>query len=317
VTIVKRCLTENPGLRRLLRPVKRAVNQVIAGERRQRLNALMTAAKARHHPGLPKILILGDLVQYGLHVSMLHKALVSLKADVTFDDLDAPLAFKWAPWSQYSIPDEVRARLKARKIVNDTHFSCDKDNVAHCFAASFGYSLAVDPNVTRGPMVRKSLRNAAHDGTIVNGPIAAETGFSYAALIRNEIGDLVEDVRLPIVGRTIPFAYLKYRPTASRFSNKNTYAGLVGCASVLSTTERTNVLEFARLIGLEFGEVDALRDRVTNRLYIVDANNTASGPPNGLPVEEAVVAIDLIADAIVQEFVAPLVGPFEANHGVR
>jgi hypothetical protein len=310
-------VTVSKRIRRVLRPVKRAVTQVLAGERRQHLNTLMAAAKARHQPGLPKVLILGDLAQYGLHVSMLHHALMALRADVTFDDFDAPLAFKWAPWSQYSIPDDVRIRLKARKIVNDTHFSCDKDNVARCFAASFGYSLAVDPRVTTGPIVRKSLRNAAHDGTIVHGPIEAAAGFSYAALIRNDVGDLVEDVRLPIIGRTIPFAYLKYRPAASRFSNKNTYAGLVGCASVLSVTERANVLEFARLIGLEFGEVDALRDRVTNRLYIVDANNTASGPPNGLPVEEAAVAIDLVADAIMQEFVAPHVTPGAAEGGER
>ena len=238
---------------------------------------------------------------------MLHKALESLDADVTFDDFDAPLAFKWAPWSEYSIPDDIRGRLKARKIINDTHFSCDKDNVAECFAAAFGYRLAVDPLVTSGPIVRKSLRNAAHDGAIVNGPLAPEPGFSYAALVRNEVGNLVEDLRLPIVGRSIPFAYLKYRPVVSRFSNKNAYSGMVGCASVLSISERANVLEFARLIGLEFGEVDALRDRVTNRLYIVDANNTASGPPNGLPPEEAAVAIDLVADAIVQEFAAPIV----------
>ena len=239
---------------------------------------------------------------------MLCKALAALRVEETFDDFCAPLAFKWSPWSEYTIPDDVRRQLKALKIINDTHFSCDKENVARCFAAAFGYDLSVNPETTTGPMVKKSLRNAAHDGVIVNGPVAAQEGFSYAVLVDNEVDDLVEDVRLPIIGRTIPFAYLKYRPVLSRFSNKNSYSGMVGCASVLSADEQANVLEFARLIGLEFGEVDALRDRASGRLYIVDANNTASGPPNGLSAEESALAVDLVADAIMQEFVRPLTG---------
>ena len=294
-------------LRRLLRPVKTSVRQVISGGRPQRLEELMAQASSRHHPEVSRVLILGDLRQYGLRVSMFCKALAALKIEETFDDLSAPVAIKWSPWSEYTIPDDVRRQLKARKIINDTHFSCGKDNVARCFAAAFGYGLSVNPETTAGPMVRKSLRNAAHDGVIVNGPVKAEEGFSYALLVDNQVGDLVEDVRLPIVGRTIPFAYLKYRPVSSRFSNKNSYSGMAGCASVLSAEERSSVLEFARLIGLEFGEIDALRDRASGRLYIVDANNTASGPPNGLSAVESALAVDLVADAIMQEFFTPLI----------
>ena len=35
-------------------------------------------------------------------------------------------------------------------------------------------------------------------------------------------------------------------------------------------------------MGIDYGELDILRDNNDGRIYIVDANNTPSGPPNGL-----------------------------------
>ncbi len=49
-----------------------------------------------------------------------------------------------------------------------------------------------------------------------------------------------------------------------------------------SAAELAQISEFARLIGLEWGGVDVLRDRTDGRLPIVDANKTDMGPPIAL-----------------------------------
>jgi hypothetical protein len=40
-------------------------------------------------------------------------------------------------------------------------------------------------------------------------------------------------------------------------------------------------------MGLDFGELDILRDNDDGRIYIVDVNNTPSGPRRGVHMQEA------------------------------
>jgi hypothetical protein len=217
--------------------------------------------------------------------------------------LEAPIAgalnLAWLPKCRRDMTISPRAMPAGARAVNDTGFDSDKRNVHKHHADIFGYSPAVDPRVHQGPGVVKARANGKHDGKVVRFPLpAAETDRAYERLIDNRVDDTtVCDIRLAVLLGKPVLAYRKYRPAADRFSNTNTRAELVGADAVLDPRELTLCLGFAASIGLEYGEMDILRDRADGRIYIVDANNTPFGPPNHLPETEVERALGLIAEA--------------------
>jgi len=110
------------------------------------------------------------------------------------------------------------------------------------------------------------------------------------------------DIRLPIFGKTIPFAYLKYRPTELRFSAKFKRVYIVKPDKVITNNEYKKILELCHKMGLDYGELDVLRDSDTQKLFIVDVNNTPAGPSLYLPMKEKIRAIWLMSDAFQQAF---------------
>jgi hypothetical protein len=129
-------------------------------------------------------------------------------------------------------------------------------------------------------------------------------GAVYQRVINNAVqGDLVEDIRVPVINGIVPFAYMKYRPTAIRFdSGRNSIVRLCPAEEALSAEEIRNIGKFARSIGLDYGELDVLRDRDDGRIYIVDANNTPTGPSYRLPSAESRRAVTNLALAFRDEF---------------
>jgi len=82
----------------------------------------------------------------------------------------------------------------------------------------------------------------------------------------------------------------------------NHAVSLFSPADVLASHEVELCRNFCREIGLDYGELDVLRDRKDGQIYIVDANNTPAGPPNGLTEESRQTAIRLMAACFVKEF---------------
>ena len=62
------------------------------------------------------------------------------------------------------------------------------------------------------------------------------------------------------------------------------------------------MLRFARALGIDYGELDILRDRDDGRIYIVDVNNTPFGPPNHLPWSDSRRAVRRLAHAVSEQF---------------
>ncbi len=124
------------------------------------------------------------------------------------------------------------------------------------------------------------------------------------------MGRFVEDIRVPIIGTQIPFVYLKYRPVGRRFSNKNVYAALLSKYQVLSLRELDLIGKLSQAIGLQYGEIDVLRDNRSGKIYVVDVNNTPSGPPNHMKIGQADPAILVLANTFGDEFIRSAVrGP--------
>lgn len=206
------------------------------------------------------------------------------------------------------------------RVINIDCRDIRKSTVARAFERAFGRRALIDPLMHRGPCVRKLDDNARHDGVIVECPLDAadpkngyrlgvlreqvgRPGFVYTVLVDNEVeGGLVQDIRVPVMGGDLPFVYLKYRRLEERFANKNERVEVAEARDVLSALERGQLLALCGELGLDYGELDVLRDRRTGELWVVDVNNTPVGPPGGLPEPDATRALERLASAFEAAF---------------
>ncbi|PID93163.1 MAG: hypothetical protein CSA95_08715 [Bacteroidetes bacterium] len=129
-------------------------------------------------------------------------------------------------------------------------------------------------------------------------------GFIYQKFIHNETeDDQVVDLRVPIVKRTLDFAYVKYCPHAIRFTNDTAKTALKAIDTLFSKEEIEKINRYVAPIHLDYGELDILRDRDDHNIYIVDVNNTPQGPPKHLPAKDGRRVISPIAKAFEEAFI--------------
>lgn len=213
------------------------------------------------------------------------------------------------PATTFSPPSDASG-----KGVNLGCIDVSKSRVAAAFEAAFGYALAVDPTTHRGEAVEKSEENGAHDGRIVMCPTPPKPGRVYQRVIDNRVAgrpELVEDIRTPTVGGRPPVVFLKRRRVTDRFANANVEVVTARPEDVYSEAELESLAAFARLLGLDWGGLDVLRDAKEGRLYIVDANKTDMGPPTALPLAEKLHATRVLARA----FRAHVTGAAQMDRG--
>lgn len=64
-------------------------------------------------------------------------------------------------------------------------------------------------------------------------------------------------------------------------------------AALFSPEEMRLITIFYRRTGLDYGEIDVVRDHETSLIYVLDINKTPLGPPNGLSKADHVHALRL------------------------
>jgi len=167
-----------------------------------------------------------------------------------------------------------------RVVLNRVLNNVTKSNVDKVFTEAFGYSSMADTTAF-GYCVKKSDRQSAHDGAFIKTPCRKERGWIYQKLIDNRMApSAIYDIRIPIFNGEIPIIVIKSRTVEGTFENtlsrnKKYWTSSVG--SYLSQTEVSQIRRFCKIIGLDIGELDALRDNSTGLLYIVDVNNIPGG----------------------------------------
>lgn len=206
-------------------------------------------------------------------------------------------AFRWEVATR-ATPQAFRYEAGA---INCYCTDISKQHVEKVFAEVFGYDLGIDPTVYKGLVVKKSDENATHDGEVITCPIPAQDvvpGFVYQKFVDNRRQDAegFYEYRVPIFMKTIPAVYVKYRPTDAQFKEFDG-AEVVSPQSVLSEEEQRRLLAFSEALQFEYGELDVLRDRGDGRIYVVDANNTPSGPTRGFRPEQRVEALEALQPA--------------------
>lgn len=173
--------------------------------------------------------------------------------------------------------DLVLARLrKERKVINIDCFDISKEKVERVFKEVFGYESNVNPKTYTDRYIRKSNLNGKHDGKVYNFPTEPEDGYIYQKVINNEdSNNMILDLRVFIINGEIPFVVKRYRAIDNRFNNIKK-ATLVKTEDVLNQDEISKILLFCKKFGMDYGELDVLRDIDDRRIYIVDTNNTPS-----------------------------------------
>lgn len=189
------------------------------------------------------------------------------------------------------------------RIVNEWCNDISKDKVNNEFSNIFNYSTFIDPVIFIGKCVKKSNLNAKHDGKIIECPIVVpEDGFVYQKLVNNTNDEWeVYDIRTFIFNRTIPFVLIKQKNESQRFRDHFTLSLIKDTHFVFAQEEIDKIIEFSQRIGLDYGELDILRDSDDNRIYIIDANNTPWWSTS-LPETETKYAISTLAEKFKNEF---------------
>jgi hypothetical protein len=211
-------------------------------------------------------------------------------------ELDMPAAATIAWETGTVLPLAAAARLPA-SAVNRACIDVSKDLVDRVWAQVAGYSIAVDPLTTRGPLVVKPLENSVRGGRIVAGPLhSRRAGVVYQKLVDCRIDGRVHTLRPVLFGGRILLVYEKWRAATDWFSGPEEVA-VRNPAETLSAREQDQVLRFAQAIGLDYGELDVLRDSSTGLIYVVDANRTPIRP-RGLAAVDEDAAFGPLADAL-------------------
>ena len=184
-------------------------------------------------------------------------------------------AMRWEDATFKKVSSLLNQIHNNKSVININSVDISKTRVDLVFREVFGYSSMIDPLTFEGVCVRKSDINAQHDGRIVPCPILKkEKGFIYQKLINNRFDDaFTREIRAPVIGKRMPFIFLKYKPLTDRFK-VSVKGEIAQPEDFLSAAEMHKIFAFCEKIGMDFGELDILRDRDENKLYIVDANDT-------------------------------------------
>ena len=195
-------------------------------------------------------------------------------------------------------------------VLNARCVDISKQAVAAAFETAFGYPVDLDPTKHHGPAVMKSDRNAAHDGQIVQCPLAPKDvrdGYVYSHVINNIHDGLAVDLRLIYIKGVLPVFYRKKRPEKDRFLSMNTHMAVAETAEFFSAEEITMIDQFCASLGADYGELDTLRDKQTGKLYVVDIAKTPFGILYGIKRSERARAMEQISAAFAKRVLAPLI----------
>src|ERR1700687_4341423 len=203
----------------------------------------------------------------------------------------SPVIFIWedSTFSRHPVPTVPNGAF----VVNRDCRDISKSLVGQLHLEVFGYHAEIDPLSYMAQMVAKSEENGAHSGKIVTGPLLSkEPGWTYQRVINNTSDGLALfsagagkaiDFRVLIFGGVRQRAYIKFRDIRSRFGNVNDLVEFVDVDTLFSRSEIDKLNEFCKRIGLDYGEIDVVRDAGSNLIFVLDVNKTPLGPPNGLP----------------------------------
>jgi hypothetical protein len=188
--------------------------------------------------------------------------------------------------------------------INRSCSDVSKSRVDELWARTAGYSIAVDPLSTTGPLVVKGEENAVHDWYLAQGPLPRrEPNKVYERFIDATAGEHFIQSRPVIMRGRIPFVYAVHFPRQHWRAEAETFPA--HASDFYSPAEVDQMLAFCAALGLEYGELDVLRENGSDRLFVIDANPAPVRPHHMAATDEA-AGQRLMADAFADIFAADL-----------
>ncbi|MFA9220315.1 MAG: hypothetical protein ACEQSL_03920, partial [Sediminibacterium sp.] len=193
----------------------------------------------------------------------------------------------------YGSASSLRRKYPKARIINVNCPDISKERVHVVHLEALGYSMNLNPKTYIGVAVEKSDENAVHDGREVMCPITfPKTDAVYQKVLDNtsEDGEYV-DIRVPVIKGKIPLVYLKFKTEKYRFTNKAHRATLHKPEDIFSEEEISQIEKYALVMKVDFCELDVLRHKGNQKIYIIDVNKTPYGPPDPLNKEDKARAL--------------------------
>ncbi len=167
-------------------------------------------------------------------------------------------------------PDSIILKLsESYPVINLRCNDVSKSNVAKIYQEVFKNTFEINPERYTGRAVAKiDIAQGDKSGKIVNCPCKKEEYWHYQKLLQDIQTGLIHEYRV-FIARGIATVNKKQKKTENRFHTiveKNEYCSL----NEFSIEEITKINEFCEKIGVEYCELDLLRDK---ELYIIDVNN--------------------------------------------
>lgn len=210
---------------------------------------------------------------------------------------DVALIFQ--PGTRYSPMD--LSPVKPVGTINKDVRDVSKRKVEAKFEEVFGYSVGINPATHQGLALRKSDENYKHDGEIIRCPYFpknGEKGVTYQHYIDARAANgCFADLRVPIYDDEIPIVSIKYRPDTEQRFKEISHSEQVPPNNVLSAEEQQLLVRLARAMGMDYGEMDVLRDNCDGRIYVVDVNPCPAGLVNGFTKEQRQRSLVVLAPA--------------------
>lgn len=206
-----------------------------------------------------------------------------LNLQITNDpDDDFFFIIKWEDITFKSKHSDLHKFVDSKPIFNLNSSDISKKHLDALHQEIFGYCTEIKPETFQGKFVKKSNLNSTHDGEILTGPVAIEDNndFIYQILIDNTVdNNYVEDIRVLFFKDHIPFVYLKYKLKENMFKSTNHKVIVKQTLEVFNPKEVAGIIKLPQKMGLDFAELDVLRNRTDNRIYVIDVNDTPGGFP--------------------------------------
>lgn len=197
-------------------------------------------------------------------------------------------------------PENLFEPLGDLPLINRNATDISKKRVEQEFENIFGYAIGIDPETFDGLALRKSNDNYTHDGEIIQCPttITPDQKMTYQRYIDSRTeDDFFWEMRVPVYRSEIPLIYLKYRPdTLDRF-NETSHTTITEPGNILSLDEQKNLVRLAGKMGVDYGEMDVLRDNTDGRIYVVDVNRAPAGPRKGMTDKQCQAAVKILMPA--------------------
>jgi hypothetical protein len=232
-------------------------------------------------------------MRVGPNAAIAH-VLPRLGARIATPGKPATLAFAWHTGTWLTAADAERLPHDA---LNRRCLDISKTLIDRTWATIAGYGITVDPLVHTGPLVIKPDLNGVRGGRIVEGPVRKTRRHTvYQRLVDTRRGDRIHTLRPMILGGRVLVVYTKSRAEPNWFAGPEE-VGVVTPQSVFTDAEQTALLDFCAGIGLDYGELDVLRDNESGLIFVVDANRTPIRP-RGLAKADEDAAFEPLADAL-------------------